>query len=247
MLQEQLEKVINMRYMGSKDRHAKHLVPILMNNHDWSKPYVEPFVGGGNLIYQIPCGFRWGNDSNEWAVALLKALSEGWEPPEHLSESDYYLIKEDPYGYPPETVGFAAFCCSYAGKEWGGYARGVNSRGEPRNFAAEQKRNLLKQSKGLSGIEWTNEDYTTLTIQEGSTVYCDPPYEGTTKYKSQFSHEVFWCWCEGLIDSGCRVFVSEYNAPEGWVTVWEKTVTSSLTRNTGSKEGVEKLFTKGKS
>ena len=35
-----------MRYMGSKAKYAKHIMPILMDGHDDSKPYVEPFVGG---------------------------------------------------------------------------------------------------------------------------------------------------------------------------------------------------------
>jgi len=41
---------------------------------------------------------------------------------------------------------------------------------------------------------------------------------------------------------GCRVFVSEYDAPERFNFVWSSEVANSLTKNTGSKIGVEKLW-----
>ena len=42
--------------------------------------------------------------------------------------------------------------------------------------------------------------------------------------------------------SGHTVFVSEYSAPAGFTCVFEKSLTSSLTKDTGSKTGLEKLF-----
>ena len=39
------------------------------------------------------------------------------------------------------------------------------------------------------------------------------------------------------------MFVSEYQMPEDFICVWSKEVNSSLTKETGSKKGVEKLFT----
>lgn len=234
-----------MRYMGSKGRHAKDIVPILMATHDQDRWYVEPFVGGGNMLSEVPAKLKWGNDTAEYAVALLEAVSKGWEPPEVLSEVGYHLIKEDPYGYEPELVGFAAYCCSYAGKFWGGFARGNDTKGNPRNFASEQFRNLKKQAKGLVGAKFTVGSYEDMNIPYGSTVYCDPPYANTTGYKGGFDHEAFWFWCDGLVvGRGCKVFVSEYTAPKHWTKVWEKKVTNSLTKDTGSKTGVEALFTR---
>jgi len=235
-----------LRYMGSKAKYVKHIVPILIEGHDQTKPYVEPFVGGGNLFSEVPAEIKWGNDAAEYAVALLEGLAKGWVPPEILSESDYYLIKEDPFGYEPALVGFAAYCCSYAGKFWGGYARGNTNKGTPRNFASEQARSLEKQRKGLVGAKFTNLSYLEMGIQPGSTIYCDPPYANTTGYKGGFDHEDFWQWCDELVAKGCRVFVSEYTAPKEWSVVWQKEVTNSLTKDTGSKRGVEKLFTRVK-
>jgi DNA adenine methylase len=232
-----------MRYMGSKARHAKHIVPIVLDGHDENNWYIEPFLGGGNMFSCVDVALKWGNDTSYFAVCLLEALSKGWTPPSSLSETEYRLMKESPKSYDPALVGFAAYCCSYAGKFWGGYARGFDSKGEARNFAEEQHRNLQKQKSGLVSAEFTVGSYLDMEIPVGSTVYCDPPYAGTTGYQSGFDSQDFWDWCEYLVDKRCRVFVSEYEAPDCWTPVWEKTVTNSLTKDTGSKKGTEKLFT----
>lgn len=230
-----------MRYMGSKGRHAKSIVPFLMDGHDQNKPYVEPFLGGGNLFSEVPAEIKWGNDTARYAVALLEDIACGWTPPVWVSEVRYYKVKENPEEYPEGYVGFVAYCCSYAGKFWGGYWRSKDSKGRYRNGALEQARSLLKQRPGLRGSRFTVGSYLDMDIPDGSTVYCDPPYSGTTKYQSSFDHDEFWKWCEDL-SKRCRVFVSEYSAPEGWVSLWDKDVTSSLTKNTGGKSGTESLF-----
>ena len=81
-----------------------------------------------------------------------------------------------------------------------------------------------------------------LKIPPNSLIYCDPPYQGTTNYKNAFNHEEFWEWCRNKTKEGHTVFISEYNAPRDFMCLWEKEIVSSLTKNTGSKKGVEKLF-----
>lgn len=244
-----------MRYMGSKARHAKHISPILMDGHDQSKWYVEPFMGGGNMLSNVPAKHKWGNDTAEYAVALLSAVASGWEPPETLTEDEYYSIKSDPDQYEAALVGFAAYCCSYGGKLWGGYARNKPEEGKnstcpgqkkrnlikQRNFAGEQVRNLQNQFLGLVGVKFTSISFLDLDIPDGSTVYCDPPYVSTTGYGSGFDHQVFWDWATD-ISRRCRVFVSEYMAPKEWESIWEKRVNNSLTSDTGCKKATESLF-----
>ena len=41
---------------------------------------------------------------------------------------------------------------------------------------------------------------------------------------------------------GNIIFISEYNAPSDFKCIWSKDITSSSTKGTGSKKGVEKLF-----
>lgn len=233
-----------MRYMGSKARHAKDIIPFLMEGHDQNKPYVEPFVGGGNIFSKVPAKIKWGNDTAEYAVALLEAVSKGYTPPEILSKQTYYKIKESPASYPKELVGFSAYCCSYGGKFWGGYARNKASEGDWSTCPGQQVRNLEKQKSGLVGAKFTSMNYLDMDIEEGSTVYCDPPYANTTGYKGGFDHKVFWDWCDSLVEKNCRVFVSEYVAPNHWGCVWQKEVNNTLVKDTGSKKGTERLFTR---
>lgn len=232
-----------MRYMGSKARHAKHIAPILMDGHDQSKPYIEPFLGGGNMMSHVTADIRIGGDVAKYAVALLKAVASGWVPPSDVSEQLYHDVKQDKDIYPPEMVGFIGYSCSFGGKYFGGYCRGKNSKGEARNYAAEQVSSLSKQARGLSGVQFYAGAYDEIDYSVGSTVYMDPPYAGTTEYTAnKFDHDRFWRFCTSL-SATCRVFVSEYTAPPNWLPVWEKEVTSSLTKDTGSLRATEKLFT----
>jgi hypothetical protein len=52
---------------------------------------------------------------------------------------------------------------------------------------------------------------------------------------------IVWGDCTDL-SKRCRVFVSEYQAPDGWREIWAKSTTSSLTKETGAKTIVEALF-----
>ena len=81
-----------MIYTGSKRRIAKEIIPIMTKNRG-ERTWVEPFVGGANLIDKID-GRRIGADSNEYLIALLRKLQTGWLPPTEISEQEYKTIKE---------------------------------------------------------------------------------------------------------------------------------------------------------
>lgn len=103
-----------------------------------------------------------------------------------------------------------------------------------------------KQSPSLKGIKFTFGDYREMRIPRKSLIYCDPPYANSAKYDvvGDFNTDEFWRWCDARSDEGNIVFVSEYQAPEHWQCVWEKSVNSSLSKDTGAKKAVEKLFTR---
>lgn len=65
-----------MKYMGSKNRLAKHLLPIILKGRKPNQWYVEPFVGGCNMIDKVK-GLRLGSDVNGYLIALAKALQGG--------------------------------------------------------------------------------------------------------------------------------------------------------------------------
>jgi len=231
-----------MKYMGSKNRIAKEILPIILKNRKENQYYVEPFVGGFNIIDKVD-GLRIASDTNEYLIALFKELQNGWIPPSEITESEYNDVRTNKEKYPMYYVGFIGFCCSYSGKWFGGYARGNDNNGNPRNYTDESKRNILNQKDGIKGIRIFNQSYDKLQIPKNSIIYLDPPYEGTTGYKDKFDSQKLWGWCRKMKAEGHTIFVSEYNAPEDFTEVWSKKVNNSLTKNTGSKQGVEKLFT----
>ncbi len=102
---------------------------------------------------------------------------------------------------------------------------------------------IQKQAKVLNGVIFVHSDYRFLDLPANAIIYCDPPYEGTTKYATGgFDHKAFWQWCREKVSEGHKVFVSEYNAPNDFVCVWEKKVNNTLVKDSGSKQGIEKLF-----
>lgn len=233
---------INMKYMGSKNRHAKELLPIILADRAPNQFYVEPFVGGANMIDKVN-GPRIGSDIHPHLIAMWRAVASGWTPPGLVSETEYKLCQQ--VQAVTAHVGFVGFGCSYSGKWFGGYARGNDNLGSPRNYASESARNIVKQAPGLFGVDFRCQSFRELEIPPKSIIYCDPPYAGTTKYATGgFDHEDFWCWCDYRHEEGHTVFVSEYTAPDHWKCVWEKRVNNTLTKDTGSKQGVERLFTK---
>ena len=73
-----------------------------------------------------------------------------------------------------------------------------------------------------------------------SLIYCDPPYQGTTGYKTgAFNHEEFFEWCRQMKSKGNIVFVSEYNAPDDFELVWQGEILGSFKKE---RKAVEKLF-----
>ncbi len=224
-----------MQYLGSKNKIAKHILPIMLEARG-DRTWVEPFVGGANMIDKVD-GRRIGNDIHKCLIALLNALQNGWVPPTEITREDYYEIKDDQKGQEPELVGFVGFLCSFGGKWWGGYAH--NAKGA--NYAARGSRCLLKQAKSLSGIDFRCGNYLEMETPPHSLIYCDPPYAGATGYKDSFNHVQFWQWCRAKGEEGHRVYVSEYNAPKDFVclkTIEHKTV---LNKNKPVLR-IEKLF-----
>ena len=69
-----------MKYMGSKNRIAKHILPIMLAERKEGQFWVEPFVGGANMIDKVD-GNRIGADFNEYLISLWQELQKGWIPP----------------------------------------------------------------------------------------------------------------------------------------------------------------------
>lgn len=229
--------------MGSKTRIAKHILPIILKNRRDNQCYVEPFVGGANMIDKVK-GWRIGSDINYWLIEALKFIRDDTTPcdnsvftEDHYFVSSYIVRNNIDTDMNHGLIGFSLFAYSFGGKWLGGWSRGVG-----RDYVAEQHRASIKQSPLLQGVELYNVSYKELKIPPQSIIYCDPPYANTTGYKDSFNHDEFWEWCRDKVIEGHQLFVSEYNAPDDFIEVWSHKLGVSVSKNGSHKMGVEKLF-----
>lgn len=227
-----------MKYVGSKRRMLAGLLqtmrPALRPKTSW---FVEPFCGGCNVTAGVT-GLRLANDKNPYLIAMWRELLAGWTPPYRYSLEEYLHVRDHKADYPPHVVGYVGFC-SYGAKFFGGYCR---DRVGKRDYWQEYRNNLLNQLPRLQGVVYTCRDYVELDVPSGSLVYCDPPYQHTTRYSEGLDYEVFWAWCRQVARAGSQVFVSEYAAPADFQCVYARSLASSLTPDTGARTGTEKVF-----
>jgi len=239
--------VINIKYVGSKNRISKEIAPILQKciNDNHVSTYFEPFVGGANMIDKIKCDSRIGNDIHKELIALFKQLQTGWKPPMHISEDEYNDVRLNRDKYPDYYVGLVGFNATFGSKYFGGYARGFKAdKITPRDIPNEAIRNLMEQVPNIQDVKFVCDDYLTLneTKMSNWVIYCDPPYQDTTKYVTGgFEYDTFWQWVRDTSKNNF-VFISEYNAPKDFECIWQKNVTTSLKVHEHENR-VEKLFT----
>lgn len=235
-----------MKYMGSKNRIAKHILPIMlkeMHGKDYNT-WVEPFVGGGNMIDKVPNEYnRIGADLNEHTIAAMLGIRDFVNKfPSNVSEEYYKNIK----GTAPHLINsWIRYGGSFGGKFDSGYARSKDSKGNDRNHICEAKRNAIKQSPKIQGVEFICCSYKDLSVLSNCLIYCDPPYQGTTGYKTgEFNHEEFFDWCREMKGKGNSVFVSEYDAPDDFELVWQGEIKTNFShqRKEATHKAVEKLF-----
>lgn len=231
-----------MKYMGSKNRIAKQLLPIMLGEakKHGITTWVEPFVGGGNIIDKVPPEFtRIGYDLNDH---VIHAMIDIRDRPESLPE---FFSKEDRDKYKTgEAVQLKSWACivtSFGGDLKGGYAREKGSDGT--TFCGYGKRNAIKQSPKIQNVDFICENYINLDF-ENCLIYCDPPYQGTSGYKTgEFDHDLFFNWCRVQAKKNI-VFVSEYSAPEDFKEVWRGEVKTNFasSRKSATHNAVEKLY-----
>lgn len=209
--------------------------------------YWEPFVGGCGSFEVIAPAFRRavGSDIHPDLILMWQSVMDGWVPPTEVSLEQYQELRDSE---PSALRGFAGFGGSFGGKWFGGYARGgYTSDGTPRNYLAETSRNVFRTVRKLENtrVSFELHSYSEIDPGAGDVVYCDPPYAETTEYThSGFDSKAFWAWCEDQVAQGVRIFVSEYNAPEGWIEVFRKETLTHVGLPEDRKKSTEKLFTK---
>lgn len=252
-----------MQYLGGKSRISKQIAEVIneiprrkikncetdsISNYECmfsereresSLTFVSLFCGTCSIESKV-AGFsrKILNDKHEYLIALLNGVKNGYELPEFVSLEEYQYLRTN-QDEDKVLSGFVGFGCSFGGKWFGGYARNKTNT----NYASQSKRSLLKDMATLMDAEFICKDYRDVELPDGCVVYADPPYDGTTGYGNEkFDSDVFWDYMREISQNHI-VFISEQNAPDDFIPIWERQLTRTLDVNKNNQfKATEKLF-----
>lgn len=202
-----------MQYLGGKSRIAKDIAaqirPFLRGRPVW-----DPFCGGLSISAEFGGGLA--SDICEPLINLYLAVQNGWMPPERVTVEEYSAAKTLPDTDPRKA--FCGFGCSFGGKWFGGYLS-QNPKRSMQTYAASARKALLRDVPKVKKFACL--DFLMMSPRPVPfAIYCDPPYRGTTEYRTTFQHDIFFerlaAWAKYN-----DVWVSEYNLPFG-DCVWER-------------------------
>lgn len=213
-----------MQYLGGKSTIAKRIAELIEERERDRGLLIEPFCGGGAMTAALAPLFAEvrSYDVHKDLILMWQALREGWQPPDTLTETEYKSLR---YGNPSALRAFAGFGASYGGKWFGGFGRRAAREAQP---FQESKRTLLKDIELMRNVIFAQSDFSRIEVPGHAVVYADPPYSGTTDYKTVFSPLRFWHFARQWVTAGARVYVSEYRAPDDFVPVWQHTFTGNM-------------------
>ena len=153
---------IRLKYVGSKNRIAKELAPVIQSYiTEDTVGYLEPFVGGANMIDKIHHENKIGCDIHEELIELLKYVQNTENIlPQHISEEHYNEVKYNKNKYPKWYVGFVGFTSSFSAMYFSGYARSFKADGiTPRDMSNEAIRNIEKQRNNIKDVKFINKSF----------------------------------------------------------------------------------------
>lgn len=189
-----------MKYIGSKAKIANDIVPIIQGYIDEYniKQYVEPFVGGFNIIDKIKCEYRLGNDIDPLVCELVETVRDNPALLDLLhtpSREEYYDVRDNPCKYQAWYRAAILLFASYNARVYGGcYGATANTKdGGTRDYFAESKANFERQLPNLRHILVGCCDYRLLRFpsRERVLIYCDPPYAEGIGYGGKFDTNEF--------------------------------------------------------
>lgn len=239
-----------MKYVGSKNRLSKELAPIIQSYiTDNTVAYIEPFVGGANMIDKIKHHNKIGSDIHKELIALhIYNRDNSNLLPNTISEEEYINVRNNKKDYDLWHVGLVGFCATFGAKYFGGYARGFKAdKITPRDLPNEAINNLKKQSPNIQDVDFKVASFLDYNPNDykDCVFYLDPPYRNTLKYSTGgFPYEEFDKWAIELAKNN-TVLISEYNMPENnFECIWMKDVKVAVSGqgDIKNKARTEKLF-----
>lgn len=247
--------MVTIVYQGSKNRLAKYIIPILnkLIKENNCEIFIDACCGGANIIantkYPIICNKKYGFDNNKSLIALFDKIKFDNLEYIHIDENEYKKVKQDfllgNNTYEDWYYGYVGFLFSYGGLFWGVYARGTDAKGNPRNMGRERYNNLINQKEALKDTIFTIQNIFDINLDKlnkNMLIYIDPPYKDTKQYnKQKFDTEKFWNLVREM-SKRCIVVVSEYEAPNDFITIWEKEIVQNINKRLDTNTQLEKLF-----
>lgn len=218
-------------YQGGKKRIGRriHDVIVLLENdlYDNPLPYFEPFVGMGGVLRHFGKNNNrqlFACDFNTDLIMMWKAVQRGWKPPLTCSKEEYEKLKKSKKHSAKRA--FIGTVASWGGDYFKSYRLHLQPKGK--DFMAEGYRGIMNIKPDIMKVEFFDAtSYDNFEIEDCTTIYCDPPYDGNKLGRSNkeslfqnFDHEQFWEkmreWSENNL-----VIVSEWTAPEDFKKIWE--------------------------
>jgi len=236
-----------MKYQGGKFAARHWIVDTLQSIDPDPVVLLEPFCGGCSVTTEAASrGYDAiiAADADPHLIAMWQAIQAGWLPPDSFSRAEYMALKADPDS-DPIMAGFASRALSFGGKYWGGYGSKEPTPQLKSSLGSITKQQRILQDPDVE-VVFAARDYREWEPEPGWLVYADPPYAGTTKNgKDSFDSDEFWDimtrWSER-----CPVVVSEYAAPDGWVSLGSKVTRLTMSATTNGDTQLEQLWTRPK-
>lgn len=253
-----------MPYCGSKNRIAMYIIAILPK----ARVLVDLFAGGCAISHAALMSGRYdciiANDVTDIAGFFGRAVrGEIPEPDRFVSRDEFfakkdidplirvgwsfgntgnsYLISREKESLLRSRVG--ASCVTGDAPCNGCDLCDVRTHCLARNVYTRTQRIMrLRELKGLaSKLVTMRADYTQVPIPCDAIVYADPPYEGAVQpYTGErFDSQAFWEWATAC---PVPVYVSERDAPDGWVCLFGKELTIRMAANSNNQKRIERLF-----
>ena len=200
---------------GGKWNVGKELAEMIEAHRKPGQTYIEPFVGGANVLWHIS-GERIASDAHELMIDLWQAVQTGWYPdPAKPTLEQYNVLKAR---YKNESDFSHLTLEERAQIAWTGYAasdRGAWFNGYAHANGGAGTKNFDQQIPALQDVTFLHCDYTAYSRRKGCLIYCDPPYKKKKEYAAvgKFDHIKFWDWASKVAREN-TVLVSEATLPD---------------------------------
>lgn len=226
-----------MRYVGSKRRLSRFIARYIQRalRAYPNGAYIEPFLGGANMITKIDHHTKIGYDANSYLIALYNAAKynpDKLREIKTISREAYKYVKKNIHLFEDWYAGAIGFLPTYSNIWMGTYFEDV----EPGRFS-KCLNSLLKMD--LDTYKFLYADYKSIPIGRGNVIYCDPPYKIRDYYGMTFNHDEFYEWVRQASKYNI-VIVSEYEMPYDFTCIWQMEVKPRINNNSSPK--FEKLF-----